>query len=126
MWPQVVATLVGLWLMAAPAVLGFGEPASTVSHVIGPLAASASWIAVWSVTRGVRWLDLLFGAALLVAPLAFGYPTMAFVNSVIMGLALLALPFASSGAVSGYGGGWATLWPGRSVDPGPSRSEPEH
>ena len=74
MWPGVISTLIGLWLMAAPAVLGYGEPASTVDRIVGPIAASAAWISVWAVTRPIRWLGLPLGLVLITAPFLLGYP----------------------------------------------------
>jgi hypothetical protein len=109
--------------MAAPAVLGFGGTASTMCYIVGPLAASASWIAVWEVTRGIRWLNIPLGAALVAMPLVFGFSTVPLANSVAVGLALMVLPFAGSGASGSYGGGWAALLPGHGIDRGSSLAE---
>jgi hypothetical protein len=50
MWAQLINALLGMWLMAAPAVLGYIGPARTNDRIIGPLAAGAALIAIWETT----------------------------------------------------------------------------
>ena len=45
-WARITSIVVGIWLMAAPAVLGNDDPARAVNLVIGPLAASAANVAL--------------------------------------------------------------------------------
>src|SRR5688572_8181349 len=55
---QIIAALIGAYLMAAPAIWGYdGSPASKVDRFIGPLIASFGTIAAFECTRGVRWLN---------------------------------------------------------------------
>ena len=109
MWAQVASTLLGLWLMAAPAVLGYGDPARDADRIAGPLAASFAFIAVWDVTRGLRWLNVPLGTWLLVAPWLLGYGPTATVNSTVVGILLLALAFVRGAVSQQFGGGWASL-----------------
>jgi len=109
MWASVIATVIGLWLMAAPAVLGYGAPASTVDRIIGPIAASVGWISVWAVTRPIRWLNLPLGAALVLAPLALSYPGVAFANSIALGVALAAFAPVRGKPTARFGGGWSAV-----------------
>lgn len=111
MWAQVVNAALGIWLMAAPAVLGYGDPAQTNDRILGPVAATFAIIAWWEVTRPVRWVNLAIGIWLIPAPWILGYDaTAAIVNSVAVGV-LLAACATVKGKVEGrYGGGWSVLF----------------
>ena len=61
MWPHFLTAILGIWLMSASVVLGYGGPAQTNDHVIGSLIASFAIIACSQVTRGLRWGNVLFG-----------------------------------------------------------------
>ena len=110
MWAQFLSMTLGLWLMAAPYVLGYDEPASLSDHVIGPIIASLAAIAMWEVTRGLRWLNLLLALWLIVAPWAFGFEVPALVNSVLVGLAVAGLSLVRGKVNEQFGGGWRMLW----------------
>jgi hypothetical protein len=112
-WVRALSGLLGIWLMAAPDVLGYGAPAATSDRIVGPVAASVAVVAMSAVTRGVRWLNLLPGGWLLVAPWLLGYPPAATVNSLVVGLLLIGLAFVRGPVTAWYGGGWAALLPGR-------------
>ena len=115
MWAQLANSLLGIWLMAAPAVLGYGDPARMNDRIVGPIAASFAFIAVWEVTRGLRRFNVALGAWLVVAPWMLGYDTVATVNSTAVGPFLIF--FAALGGTVGqrFGGGWASLVPGSEV-----------
>jgi hypothetical protein len=51
MWAQCLNAMLGIWLMAAPTILGYGGPARTNHQIVGPLAVSCAVIALWEVTR---------------------------------------------------------------------------
>ena len=111
MWAQAVNAALGVWLLAAPAVLGYGGPARTNDRIVGPLAAGLAVIAIWEVTRPVGRANLALGLWLLAAPWLLGYPAVATVNSIVVGLALGALALAPGSYRPGrFGGGWSALW----------------
>jgi hypothetical protein len=110
MWAQLLGALLGVWLMAAPAVLGYGAPAATVDRIAGPLAAMLGVVAASEVTRGVRRANLLVGLWLLAAPWLLGYPAAATLNSILVGLLLAALSFVRGTVKERFGGGWTSLW----------------
>jgi hypothetical protein len=109
MWARGLGVVLGLWLMAAPELLGYRDPASTSDRLIGPLVAAFSIIALWEVTRGLRWLTLPLGAWLVVAPWILGYGPTATVNSSVVGLLLVALALLGGSGRDRYGGGWTGL-----------------
>jgi hypothetical protein len=109
MWPQLVNTALGIWLMAAPAVLGYGRPASTNDHIIGPLVATFACIAIWEATRSVRWINLPLGLWLIAAPLLLGHPPDGAVNSVVCGIAIAILSSVGGAIQQRFAGGWSAL-----------------
>lgn len=111
MWAQCINMLLGIWLMAAPTALGYVGPARTNHRIIGPLAVSCAVIALWEVTRPVRWGNFVFGLWLLVAPWVFTDTWAALLNSSLVGLLLMI--FASvrgTAEPQRFGGGWSVLW----------------
>lgn len=111
MWARALNTALGIWLMAAPAVLGYGKPASIHSHIAGPLAATFAIVAIWETTRQVRRLNLLLGLWLLVAPwILGGHPPAAAANSMAAGVLLAALSLVRGRISQQYGGGWSAVW----------------
>ena len=119
MWAQVINTLLGIWLMAAPAVLAYGKPGSVNDRIVGPLIATFAWIAVTEVTRGCRFVNVLLGGWLIIAPIVLGYHDAAPVwNSVCVGIVVVVLSFVRGKVKASYGGGWRSLFhkplPGKS------------
>jgi hypothetical protein len=110
MLPQIINAILGIWLMAAPAVLGYSRPASTNDHIVGPLVATFACIAIWEATRSVRWVNLPLGLWLIVAPLALGHPTSGQLNSVLCGIAIAGLSCVGGAVTQRFGGGWSALW----------------
>jgi NAD(P)-dependent dehydrogenase (short-subunit alcohol dehydrogenase family) len=126
MGAQLVCTALGLWLMAAPQLLGYAGPAAVSDYIVGPIVASIALVATWEAMRELRWANLPFGLWLLIAPWLLGAPETAVLNDLAVGIALLA--FAPVGGdVSGrYGGGWSSLWgAGRNEGSGQERAAPE-
>ncbi|MGH9857242.1 MAG: SPW repeat domain-containing protein, partial [Acidobacteriota bacterium] len=92
MWPQVINALLGVWLMAAPAVLGY-DGAGRISNLIaGPVAATFAIIAIWEVVRPLGKLNVALGSWLVVAPLVLNHGSMVPVmNSFMAGILMIAL-----------------------------------
>lgn len=110
MWARIVTILLGVWLMAAPAILNYGGLASKNGRIVGPLAASFAIIAIWEATRPARWLSLPLGFWLLLAPWLFAYNSTAMINSVVVGILLILLAFVAGEIKESFGGGWSSLW----------------
>lgn len=105
---QVACCVLGLWLMASPAVLDYGRPAATSAWIAGPIVASVAFLAAFRITRGLRWLNVPAGAWLLAAPV-LGGGWVAGVGSVLVGAALLALAPLGRPRDDRYAGGWRSL-----------------
>lgn len=122
MWAALLSAAIGIWLMAAPAVLGYPGAASVHDRIVGPLIASFGIIAVAEVTRSVRRVNSLLGAWLVLAPWILGFPTAALVNSVVSGIAVGSLSLVRGSVDERYAGGWSSLW--RAERPGDRAAAP--
>jgi hypothetical protein len=110
MWAQAFNMVIGLWLMAAPAVLGYGRPMSTSDHIVGPLVATFACIALWEATRSARWVNLPLGLWIALAPWPLGAPAAGIVNGLVCGMAIAAISCRRGAMKHEFGGGWAVLW----------------
>jgi hypothetical protein len=113
MIPQFINLVLGLWLMAAAAVLDYARPAAMIDQIIGPLIATFACIALWEACRPMRWLNVPLGLALVILPWPLGYPAIAAANSVVVGLAAAALATRGGSIQHAIGGGWSMLWRGQ-------------
>jgi hypothetical protein len=81
MWPRLLTVAVGIWLMAAPAVLGYAGTPATSDRIAGPVVAAIGIVAASTVTRGLRWANLAPGLWLVAGPALLGSPAAALVSS---------------------------------------------
>jgi hypothetical protein len=113
MWAQVFNTMLGIWLMAAPQVLGYNGIAADNDHILGPVVASFAIIALSGCTRSVARFNTPLGAWLLLAPWLLGYENqIAVVNDIATGLLIVIFSFFERKANHLYGGGWRQVWGG--------------
>jgi hypothetical protein len=107
-----VAVVAGVWLMFAPAVLDYGGSAATNDRIFGPIGASIAFVAIWEVTRPLRWGTLPVGCWLVLAPLVLGYDDAApAVSSAAAGAALAVTAFFGGATESTFAGGWTEIRP---------------
>lgn len=117
MWPRLLNTALGLWLMFAPAVLGYSTTdalASSTDRIIGPLVMSAAIAGIWDEIRPLRWVNVVLGALLALAPLVLGpflgWPIAGAVNAVATGLAISGIGLIRGRIDNEFGGGWRSIW----------------
>lgn len=114
MIPRIVSCLVGIWLMAAPAVVGYHGPARINDQTCGPLIASFAIIALWEVTRELRWMNLALGFWLMLAPLVLHYVTwVSAINNLICSTVLIICALVPGKKTHRFNGGWASLFSGK-------------
>jgi nucleoside-diphosphate-sugar epimerase/uncharacterized membrane protein len=103
-WNLWLCALVGAWLMAAPTLLGLEGGLADSTHVMGALVVTFSVIAFAEPSRLVRWLNVLCGSWVLLAPwlLEGGTPAWQWI-SVASGLALIALSLRRGSVEDLYG-----------------------
>lgn len=108
---RLLQAALGLWLMAAPALLGYGRPAADSDRIAGPIAASFAIVALWEAGASLRWGAGAAGVWLLLAPLALGFGDLAAAHSVAAGLLLVLLTLPRLRITHRVAGGWRSLWP---------------
>ncbi|HEX6125285.1 MAG TPA: hypothetical protein VFZ23_07910 [Pyrinomonadaceae bacterium] len=97
--------------MASTGVFGTGGAAKANSVICGALAASFSIIAIWEVTRGLRWLNTVIGCWLLIAVFGFDYERSGMVSGFVAGLLMIAMSLVRGTVKQRTGGGWKALLP---------------
>jgi hypothetical protein len=96
-------------MMAAPAVIGYGDPAATSDRIAGPLAASFAFVAIWDVVRPLRWVVAPIGLWMILGPLILGYGGPAAVNGAAVGVIVTTLSLVRGKVTEVFGGGWRSL-----------------
>lgn len=112
MWARFVNTMLGIWLMAAPAVMGYTDTAGDSNHrIIGPLVVSFAVVAIWEHTRPLRWANLPLGLWLAISPLFISYPRLVILMTVMVGLVIAACALVQGTyRPEKFGDGWSMLW----------------
>lgn len=111
MWAHVITAALGIWMMAAPAVLDYGGAAATNDRICGPVVATCAVIAWWGATRGMRWINVPIGIWLIAAPWALSYGTgTLIVHSMALGFAIAGFSIVRGRIRKRYGGGWRSLF----------------
>jgi energy-converting hydrogenase Eha subunit E len=107
---RLVAVATGVWLMCAPAVLGYGDPAATNDRIFGPVAAAVAFVAMWPVVRSLRWAVAPVAVWLFVAPILLAYDDTAAVLSTELSALVLAVTVPLGPTDQRFGGGWSAVW----------------
>jgi MFS superfamily sulfate permease-like transporter len=107
---QLASIGIGVWLMAAPQVLGYEGAAADNHHVVGPLVASFACIALWDVASPVRRLNALLAAWLIAAPVVLLPGWVPTLVAWTAAAALIPLSLRGPDATARFGGGWSVLW----------------
>lgn len=106
---RLASAAVGVWLMVAPAVLGYGGTPANSDRITGPIAISVALVAIWDVARSVRLINLVAAAWLMLSAFLLTYPIAGSISAVISGVALAALTLPRSDPTQKYGGGWGAV-----------------
>ncbi|MFZ6013895.1 MAG: SPW repeat domain-containing protein [Bacteroidota bacterium] len=103
-WNLLISAVLGLWLMFAPYALGFEDSLADSDHLIGALIITFSVIAMAEVVRYIRFLNIFFGAWLIIAPWVLeGGTNTGNWNDVIVGVLLISLSFPKGKIKEKYG-----------------------
>lgn len=105
-WNLLVGTGLGVWLMFAPSVLGSIGAAAHSDHLFGALIVTVAVIALADVGRATRYINVLFGAWVIVAPWLLGGATPASRWSDAIAAALVILLSLPRGPVGERYGTW--------------------
>ena len=105
-WNPLLAALVGVWLMFAPAALGSSGMAAHSDHLVGALIVTVAVISLADVGRATRFLNLFLGAWVAAAPWLLGGATGASTWSDVVAGALVILLSFPRGPVGERYGSW--------------------
>jgi len=102
---------IGVWLMAAPAVLGYTGPHATSDRIVGPCIASLGIVAMGECTRSVRFWLLPLAAWLLVSAVVLPTgSTPGTMNAIGCGFGVCWFAMIRGRIYRTYGGGWTVLF----------------
>jgi len=107
-WTLMLSILIGLWLMFTRITLGSTGTAANIDHFIGALVITTSAAATAEVLRLMRFLNILFGLALILVPFVTGATILQTVAALAAGMALIALSFPRGRILHKYGG-WSRV-----------------
>jgi nucleoside-diphosphate-sugar epimerase len=107
-WNLVLAALVGVSLLFTRVTIGTEGALANAHHLLGSLVLTVIAIAAAEVTRAVRYVNVLLGAALIAVPFLYAGDTTSIVVSVACGLAIIVLSFRR-GTIRGSYGDWDRL-----------------
>lgn len=109
-WSLLLSTALGGWLLLAPYVLGYeGGTLSDGDRLVGSLVITVAMVALAEVARPLRFLNVAFGAWLLVQPWVLGGATLeSAASDVLVGVALI-LVSLPRGRVEQRYGSWQQL-----------------
>jgi Zn-dependent protease len=103
-WTLAASIAIGIWLMCTRLVFGTEGPMASSDHLIGALVITVSVTALAELGRAVRYLNVLFGIALLIVPwILDGGSLLADVASVAAGLLLIVLALPRGSVRHSYG-----------------------
>jgi len=106
-WTLVASAILGVWLMFSRLVFGSVPPLADSDHLVGALVVTVAVIAMAEVARALRFINVLFGAWLIVAPwLLSGGSTVAASVEVVTGIALIALSLSRGRRSAEHYGSW--------------------
>ncbi|GAA0564225.1 hypothetical protein GCM10009415_53220 [Chitinophaga japonensis] len=103
-WNLLLSAAFGIWLMFSPYALGFQGTLADSDHLVGALVVTFSVIAMAEVVRYIRFLNILLGAWLVVAPFVLqgGKPGTMW-NDIVIGLIIITLNIRKGKIKEKYG-----------------------
>jgi hypothetical protein len=108
-WNLALSIFLGIWLMASPAVLQLNKNLAVGNFILGPMIVAFSVIACAEAFRSIRYLNVLFGLALILLPwIVTGSRLGGVLNDVSMGILIVALAFRRGPVWERYGA-WERL-----------------
>ena len=105
-WTLVVSTVLGIWMMAAPEVMGIPikAAAADVNHLGGALIVVMAVISMGEVVRTGRYLNVLFGLAVAIWPWFLSDSNLALnISSAVSGLLVAGLSIPRGTVKESYG-----------------------
>lgn len=106
---QLLAAAIGIAVMAAPSLFGYGGIAADIDHIAGPIVASLGIMAASQILRALRWANVAIGGLLVATAPFLGRPLDSVVVAVAAGSLLLVTGLVRGTVDEDFGGGWSDL-----------------
>lgn len=91
-WNLVVVTMLGVWLMAAPAIFHAHGLSANINYVLGTAVWAIAIIALAEVARAIRFVNIVLAIALMILPWLIGGGTsMLGLNNLLVGVLVIVL-----------------------------------
>jgi hypothetical protein len=100
---MLVSAALGVWLMFSYFVLPTPDDMFKVNAIVGALAVTVAVTALAEVGHAIRFVNILFGAMIVVVPFMFGAGATTIVNNVVVGVLLIVLSFPRGRIHERYG-----------------------
>lgn len=85
-WQDWVIAVLGLWLMVAPWILGYGDAAGMAAHVLGALVLLTAVIALYNARRWPERLNRLWAVLIILSPFFIFTPEAGAWNELFTGI----------------------------------------
>ena len=105
-WLQIIAIVLGIWLMVSPSVLPSTAQGAGVARIGGPLAIWVGVLALRGVTRPFRAFNVATGMFLAITPWVVSNTGPLILSSVLVGWALIVISMPRGAVRERTGGGW--------------------
>jgi nucleoside-diphosphate-sugar epimerase len=102
-WNLLASVLIGVWLMFTRLTVGADGALANADHLIGSLVITVAVTAFAEVARSVRYINILFGTALLIVPFAFGAAPAIMISEIVCGVLLIVLSLRRGPVRTRYG-----------------------
>lgn len=111
MWPRIINTGLGAWMMVVPTLFAYQKTEADNAYIFGALIISNAIIAMAESVRNVRFLNLVIGIWLILAPWILSFDTTAAkVNDPAVGLMVISMSLIKGRIRERLGGGWAAIF----------------
>lgn len=106
-WTLIASVAVGVWLMFSRLLFGSEPPIADSDHLVGALVITVAVTAMAEVARPLRFINIAFGAWLVLAPWVLeGGSGAATAGSIIAGVVLIGLSLPRGARSREHYGGW--------------------
>ncbi|MEY2932455.1 MAG: hypothetical protein RL033_3204 [Pseudomonadota bacterium] len=109
MLSQLLAALLGISLLAVPAVTRQAHPEALLAQLAGALIAGVALVAMSELLRGLRWLTATLGLSLVAAEAVVGAHGLIGLYGALAGTAVMLLSLLPGSQRHSFAGGWRSL-----------------
>ncbi len=113
---HLIGVVIGLWLMASPAAIGFAGYSRADMRITGPIVVVLSVLSIWPGTRWFARLNAFAGGWMMIGPILLQAEHLLLFSVILLGAIIVALAVFPGDAAPQIGGGWiGILGPGSDV-----------